>query len=115
MAEATRSLSPKRALEKIQRHRHAVIVLAMQSAKKSAIAQLRAQGLRVAQFSAKEIAVLAEAEFERNREQLIANAEHSIETWPGFAYLRCAELSNNAQTTAPSNSTTSTVQMLGAK
>jgi hypothetical protein len=45
MAEAKGSLSSKRALERMRRHRHAVIVLARQSAKKSVLAQLRAQGL----------------------------------------------------------------------
>jgi hypothetical protein len=109
MAEATRSLSPKRALEKMQRHHHAVIVLARQSAKKSVLAQLRARGLRVAHFSAREISLLADAEFERNRERLIADAEHSIETWPGFAYLRCAELSNNAQQEDPCSKAAITV------
>jgi hypothetical protein len=54
------------------------MALAMHSAKKSVLTQLRAQGLRVAHFSAKEIAVLAEAELARNREQLIANAERSL-------------------------------------
>jgi hypothetical protein len=115
MAEASRSLSPKRTLERMHKYRHAVIVLAMQRAKKSVLAELRAQGLKPQRFSAREISVLADAEFERNRARLLAEAEYSIETWPGFAYLRCAELSTNAQTAKPSNSTTSAVQMLGAK
>jgi hypothetical protein len=45
----------------------------------------RAKGLKLSQFSAKEIALLAEAELERNRARLIAKAEHSINTWLGFA------------------------------
>jgi hypothetical protein len=115
MAEASRSLSPKRALERMRRYRHAVIVLAMQRAKKSVLAELRAQGLRPQHFSSREISVLADAEFQRNRARFLAEAERSIETWPGFAYLRGAELSNNAQATEPSNSTTSIVHMSGAK
>jgi hypothetical protein len=60
MAEASRTLSPKRALERLRRHRHAVIVLARQSAKKSVLAKLRAQGLRPQHFSAREISLLAD-------------------------------------------------------
>ena len=41
----------------------------------------RAKGLKLSQFSAKEIALLAEAELERNRARLIAKAEHSINTY----------------------------------
>jgi hypothetical protein len=116
MAEASRSLSAKRALERMHKYRHAVIVLAMQRAKKSVLAQLRAQGLKPQRFSAREISVLADVEFERNRARLIADAEHSIETWPGFAPYRLgANISNNAQATESSNSTTSTVQNSGAK
>jgi hypothetical protein len=115
MAEATRSLSPKRALGRMRRHHHAVIVLARQRAKKSVLAQLRAQGPRPQHFSAREISLLADAEFERNRARLIANAEHSINTWPGFAYLRCAELSNNAQTARPCSDNGIAVQNSGAK
>jgi hypothetical protein len=63
MAEAKESLSSKRALERMRRHRHAVIVLAMQRAKKSVLAQLRAQGLKPQQFSAREISLLADAIF----------------------------------------------------
>jgi hypothetical protein len=54
MAEAKPSLSPK-ALERMRRHRHAVMVLAMQQAKRLAQRQLQAQGLKLAHFSAKEI------------------------------------------------------------
>jgi len=71
MAEAIRSLSSKRALERIRRHRHAVIVLAMQRAKKSVLTQLRAQGLKLQHFSALEIRMLADVEFERNRARLV--------------------------------------------
>jgi hypothetical protein len=116
MAEAAASLSSKRALERMRRYRRAVIWHAMHSAKKSVLAELRARGLKLQHFSAREIGPLADAEFERNRARLIADAEHAIETWPGFAPYRLgANISNNAQTQRPPNSTTSTVQMLGAK
>jgi len=116
MAQATRSLSPNRALERMRRHRHAAIVLALQRAKKSVLSQLRAQGLKPQHFSAREISMLADAEFERNRARLIAEAEHAIETWPGFARYRVgANISNNAQTTKDCSTTTISVQKSGAK
>ena len=85
---AAASLSPKRAAERMRQHRHAVMVLARQSAKKLVVAQIRAKGLRPANFTARDITELADAELERNRAQLIAEAEHTIETWPGFARWR---------------------------
>lgn len=87
---ASRSLSPKRLAERMQQHRHAVMVLTRQSAKRTAISHLRAQGLKPANFTARQITELAEVEFERNRAQLIAEAEHLIETWPELAYLHVA-------------------------
>jgi hypothetical protein len=95
----------------MQRHRHAVILLAMQRAKRSVQAGIRAKGLRICDFAAKEITLLAEAELERNRAQLIADAEHAIATWPGFARWRGAELTGDAQTAEARKSITSVVQM----
>ena len=85
---ATRSLSAKQVQERLQRHRSAVAVLAMQSARREVKAQIRAQGLKVAHYSAKEISILAEAHLAQHREQLRAEAEHAINTWPGFARWR---------------------------
>ena len=107
---ATRSLSPDRIAQKLREHRTVVAVLAMQGAKRAVKVQIRANGLKVAHYSAKKIAVLAEAHLAQHREQLRADAEHTINTWPGFAYLR-----TNAQTETQPISTTSAVQMLGAK
>jgi len=115
MAEATASLSPNRALERIRGHRHAVIMHAQQSAKKAALTQLRARGLKVAHFSAREIRMLADVEFERNRARLLAEAEVAIATWPGFARWRCAELSNNAQPATSCSTSEISVQKSGAK
>jgi hypothetical protein len=114
MAKAARSLSPKQILERIRQHRHAVIVLARQSARKAIKAQLRAEGLKLSQFSAKDISIRADAYFDVHRERLIAEAEHVIATSPYFARWRCAELSSDAQKEKPPISTTSTVQMSGA-
>src|SRR5215468_7626001 len=88
MAKAAGSLTPKQILERMQRHRSAVAVLAMQSARREVKAQIRAQGLKVAHYSAKEISILAEAHLAQHREQLKAEAEHAIATWPGFARWR---------------------------
>ena len=117
MAQAARSLSPKQILERLQRHRHAVAVLAMPSARREVKAQIRAQGLKVAHYSAKEISILAEAHLAQHREQLRAEAEHAIATWPGFAYLRVpgANINKSAQSETQPTSTTSAVQILGAK
>ena len=115
---ATRSLSPKRTLEKIRQHRQCVIVLAHQSARKAIKAQLRAEGLKLSQFSAKNISIRAEAWFDVHRERLIAEAEQIIATSPYFARWRlpdCANIENSAQNQNPQTSTTSTVQMSGAK
>ena len=84
MAEAAPSLSPK-ALEKIRRHHVAVVTLAQMRAKKAVVARIRAQGLKVHQFSAKDLTRLAEAELERNRAELVAAALEVINTSPDFA------------------------------
>src|SRR5215467_13480665 len=97
---ATRSLSAKQVQERLQRHRSAVAVLAMQSARREVKAQIRAQGLKVAHHSAKEISILAEAHLAQHREQLRAEAEHAINTWPGFARWRlpnCSNIETDAQ------------------
>lgn len=110
------SLSPK-ALERIRRHQLAVRVLALMRAKKAVQVQIRAKGQRLSDYSAREISHLAEAELERKRASLIADAEHTIATWPGFARWRLpgAELSSDAQKQSEPKSITSAVQMSGAK
>jgi len=115
---ATRSLSAKQVQERLQRHRSAVAVLAMQSARREVKAQIRAQGLKVAHYSAKEISILAEAHLAQHREQLRAEAEHAINTWPGFARWRlpnCSNITTVAQSENEPKSTTSAVQMSGAE
>ena len=117
MAQATRSLSPKQIQERLQRHRSAVAVLAMQSARRAVQAQIRANGQKIAQFSARKISVLAEAHLAQHRERLRAEAEHAIATWPEFAYLRVpgANIKTVAQPENEPKSTTSAVQMSGAE
>jgi hypothetical protein len=107
---ATRSLSPKQILERMQRHRQAVAVLARQSARRAIKAQLRAEGLKVSQFTGKDISIRADAWFDAHRAELIAEAEQVIATSPLFAYLRI-----NGQKLKACSDTTISVQMLGAK
>jgi len=74
--------------DRLAQHRRAVITLAHQSAKKTVQADIHAKGQRIADFSAREITLLAEDYLAQHREQLWAEAEHAIATWPGFARWR---------------------------
>jgi hypothetical protein len=115
MAEAKSSLSPK-ALERIRRHRHAVAVLALMRAKKAVQVQIRAKGQCIADFSCKQISLLAEDYLAQHGEQLRAEAEHTIATWPGFTRWRLpANVRTNAQEENEPKSITSAVQMSGAQ
>jgi hypothetical protein len=76
-------------------------------------AQIRARGQRISDYSNKEISILANAEFERNREELINIAAQVVATFKEFA--GCANLVTNAQTQSSPKSITSAVQMSGAK
>jgi site-specific recombinase XerD len=78
---ATPSLSPKLALGIAQRQRHAVIVLAIQRAKRSMQRQLQAQGIKLASVSARDISHLAEAYLAQHRHELIAEAMTTVERW----------------------------------
>jgi hypothetical protein len=92
MAKATSSISSsKRDAERLREHRCAVIYLARYRAKKAVEAHIRAQGKRPTIYSPGQLRALGQAELELNRISLIAEAEKAIATWPGFAYLRCAD------------------------
>jgi hypothetical protein len=90
VAQAKPILTSNRALERMQRHRWAVIRLAHRSATNAVKRQLQAQGVRLSEVSAKEIMVRAEAFFQAHRAELIAKAEEVIATSPHFARWRCA-------------------------
>ncbi len=85
---ATRTLSPKRALERLRQYRAAVCTLALQRAKRIVQTHIRAKGQRLSDFHAREITLLAEDYLAHNRAELVADAEHAIATWPGFAQWR---------------------------
>jgi hypothetical protein len=53
------NLTTKSVLERLQRHRRAVIALAHQRAKRLVQASIRAKGQRLLDFSAREITILA--------------------------------------------------------
>jgi len=88
----------------------AVMTLAHQRAKKAVLAQLRAKGLRPAQFSARDIAVMADGYYAQHMEALITEAVKDVMTWPGFARWRCVNLNTNAQAMEPCSVTTISVQ-----
>jgi hypothetical protein len=99
------SILSKRDVERIRRHRKAIMVVAKMRAKKVVVAQLRAQGLKVHHYSARDIALLTEDYMAQHLEPLINKAAEDVATWPEFA----------AQTQTQPNSITSTVQMSGAE
>jgi hypothetical protein len=110
MAQANASLSPKRQAEREQRFRCAVRTIALMRAKQAVKAQWRADGLKVSHFSAREIALQAEAYIAQHREELIARAATDVARFPEFA-----NIVTTAQSQSGPQSITSAVQMSGAK
>jgi hypothetical protein len=117
MAQAVRSLSPKQILERTQQHRQAVMQLARRAAIKAVNANLRAEGARITLAPPRTIRVFANAYFDVHRDELIAEAEQIIATSPLFARWRLpsADILTNAQTPSEPISTTSALQISGAK
>ena len=85
MTEAAANLSPNREMQRMLRHRSAVMTLARMRAKKAVLLALRAQGLKPRDFSAREIGVLTDYYLNQRRTKLMAEAAGAIATWPGFA------------------------------
>src|SRR6516225_8517557 len=115
---AKRSLSPNRVAQKLREHRQCVIVLARQSARKAIKAQLRAEGLKLSQFSAKDISIRADAYFDVHRERLIAEAEQIVATSPYFERWRfpnCENIETNSKTQTQQISTSPAVKISGPK
>ena len=111
---ATRSLSHHAT---IARHRQAVMMWARRAAIKVVNARLRDQGVRLTLVLPKDINALANDYLAQHGEQLIAEAEHAIATSPLLKRWRlpCADISSDAQTHTQPKSTTSTLQISGAK
>lgn len=115
MLEATPSLSPK-ALERIRRFRSAVRTIALYRAKQAVREDIRAQGLKLGEFSARDIAIRAEAILAERGNELLAAATRDVATFPEFARFDIgANLSSVAQTQNTLNSMGSAVQQSGAK
>jgi hypothetical protein len=99
----------------VAEHQLAVMVLARRSATKAVKARLKAQGVNLSYVPARDIAALARDYLAHNRAFFVVEAKQAIATWPGFARWRCAEIASDAQSNIEPISTTSTVQMSGAK
>jgi hypothetical protein len=122
MAQASDSLSPKRAAELERQHRHAAIVLALQSATRTIKTQLQAEGIKVNHVSVRDIRIQAEAYLDVHRTRLIAEATAIVEQWTaeGFFGKRaqrawCSQLASDAQPPELCFDNTISVQMLGAE
>jgi hypothetical protein len=101
---ATRSLSPKRALEKMRQYRAAVMTIAHYRAKQAVKAEIRARGQKIAEFSARDIALLAEAYMAQHRDWLITKAAEDVATFREFARYR-AEIDVASVCIPPGNRT----------
>jgi len=102
----------------------AVNVLARQAALKAAERQLEAQGLRVSQFSHRELTLRAEACLAAHRDELIADAREIVARWQaagvfgkrgGIHFTRRASLRNNDQPKARWSTSEIAVQKSGSK
>jgi hypothetical protein len=81
MAEATQSIQQTPTAAQAQTMNRAVVVLAWRSAKEAVKLKLRAQGLKLQQFSARDITVLAEEYLAEHRAQLIHEAREIVDRW----------------------------------
>jgi hypothetical protein len=110
MAKAVRSLSPKRIAERTQQHRQAVMLFARLAAKRAVQDELRAQGVRVSLVSHAEVMRQA-GEYLANHPELYQLA---LERARKLGYVG-ANVSSDAQKQSEPISTTSAVQISGAK
>jgi hypothetical protein len=72
----------------MRQYRHAVMVLAMQRAKRAVQADIRAKGLKIAQFTARDITEQAEVYLAQHRDELITKAAADCLTFPEFSRYR---------------------------
>jgi hypothetical protein len=113
MAKAVRSLSPKQIAERTQQHRQAVMLFARLAAKRAVQDEMRAQGVRVTLVPHAEIMA-------RGREYLDTHPElyqQAVERAQRMGYVdpRSADIKTNAQKQSEPKSTTSALQISGAK
>ncbi len=112
MAQAVRSLSPKQILERTQQHRQAVMLFARLAAKRAVQDEMRAQGVRASLVPHAEIMRQAREYLDTHPElyQLALERAKRI----GYIDPR-ANINNNAQSENEPKSTTSALQISGAK
>jgi len=110
---ATRSLSPNRVAQKLRDHRQAVMTLARLAAKRAVQEQLRTQGVRVSLVPFAEILRQAKEYLDAHPELYQQALERAKRM--GYADPRCSNVSSDAQTQEQPKSTTSTLQISGAK
>jgi hypothetical protein len=110
---AIRSLSPKRLAERARLHRQAVMQLARLAAKRAVQDELRAQGVRVSLFPHAELMRQA-GEYLASHPELYQQALQRAHTL-GYIDPRGANLTTNAQKQSEPISTTSALQISGAK
>jgi hypothetical protein len=110
---ATRTLSPKRIEERTRLHRQAVMVLARLAAKRAVQDDLRAQGVRVSLVPPRNIAEKASAYLAAHPELYQLALERARKL--GYIDPRGANLTTNAQKQSEPISTTSALQISGAK
>jgi deoxyribodipyrimidine photolyase-like uncharacterized protein len=110
---ATRSLSPKQIAERTKLHRQAVMIFARLAAKRAVQDELRAQGVRVTLFPHAEIMRQAREYLDKHPElyQLALERAHKL----GYVDPRLTKVRSDAQSQEQPKSTTSPVQMSGAK
>jgi len=101
----------------IARHRQTVMMLARRAAINVIKSRLRERGVRLTLVLPKDINAPALEYLAEHRERLMAEAEHKINTSPFLKRWRlpCAEISTSEQKQNEPKSTTSTLQMSGAK
>ena len=89
---ANNSLSPKRQnVIALRRTQTLVMTLALQRARKVVLAQLRAQGIRPGEFSARQITELAEEYFGQHTQTLINDAVRDVSAHLGLT-TQCPEI-----------------------
>jgi ribose 5-phosphate isomerase RpiB len=118
---ATHSLSPKHRAEILHKLRQATLALAHFRSNQEIKRQIKAQGHKLANYSARELALLAEDYFTAHSAALIEEAKPVVDHWlaTGFFGKRAqrafANIETNAQSENGLKSTTSSLHILGAK
>lgn len=104
----------KRQIKQAQLHRQAVIQLARLAAKRAVKEEMRAQGIRLTLVFPATITEKANEYLSAHRERLFDEARERAKRL-GYVDPFCADIETNAQNEKQPKSTTSAVQISGAK